>query len=134
MTITYRLADAGLGSGLVGLHESLPPGLATNDNEVGWRMCIEKLATLVENATQSLTRPIRGRVLEVMPARAPVRHGTAEVTAAPMRPGPQGGDSGPPTGRSGTTGTLRFGLPGRRASPELVPLSGGVPSSPGCLT
>jgi uncharacterized protein YndB with AHSA1/START domain len=49
MTITYTLADAGLGTDLVGLHENLPPGVAPGDNETGWGMSIDKLARLVEN-------------------------------------------------------------------------------------
>jgi uncharacterized protein YndB with AHSA1/START domain len=48
MTITYTLADAGDGTDLVGLHENLPPGVAPADNELGWRMSIDKLARLVE--------------------------------------------------------------------------------------
>ena len=48
MTITYTLADAGTGTDLVGLHENLPPGVAPGDNELGWRMSIDKLAELVE--------------------------------------------------------------------------------------
>lgn len=49
MTITYTLADAGGGTDLVGLHENLPPGVPPADNELGWRMSIEKLAGLVED-------------------------------------------------------------------------------------
>jgi uncharacterized protein YndB with AHSA1/START domain len=48
MTITYALADAEDGTDLVALHEHLPPGLSPVDNELGWRMSIEKLARLVE--------------------------------------------------------------------------------------
>ena len=48
MTITYTLADAGGGTELVGLHEDLPPGVSPADNELGWRMSIDKLARLVE--------------------------------------------------------------------------------------
>jgi uncharacterized protein YndB with AHSA1/START domain len=49
MTITYTLADAGGDTELVGLHENLPPGVAPADNELGWRMSIDKLAALVEH-------------------------------------------------------------------------------------
>ena len=49
MTITYTLADTGGGTDLVGLHENLPPGLARGENDMGWRMSIDKLARLVEN-------------------------------------------------------------------------------------
>jgi uncharacterized protein YndB with AHSA1/START domain len=49
MTITYTLADAVGGTDLVGRHENLPPGVAPADNELGWRMSIDKLAGLVES-------------------------------------------------------------------------------------
>lgn len=48
MTITYALAEAGGGTELVGVHENLPPGVPPADNELGWRMSIDKLAALVE--------------------------------------------------------------------------------------
>jgi uncharacterized protein YndB with AHSA1/START domain len=48
MTITYSLRDTPEGTEIVGLHEHLPPGLSRDDNELGWRMSIEKLAALVE--------------------------------------------------------------------------------------
>jgi hypothetical protein len=48
MTITYSLADAQGGTDLVGLHENVPPGVAPEDNELGWTMSIDKLARLVE--------------------------------------------------------------------------------------
>ena len=48
MTITYTLADADGGTDVVGLHEHLPPGVAPADNELGWRMSLDKLANLVE--------------------------------------------------------------------------------------
>lgn len=51
MRITYTLADAGVGTDLVGLHENLPPGVPPADNEVGWNMSIRKLAKLVEHDT-----------------------------------------------------------------------------------
>lgn len=50
MTITYTLADADGGTLLTGRHENLPPGVAPADNELGWRMSIDKLAALVEAA------------------------------------------------------------------------------------
>lgn len=49
MTITYRLGDADGGTRVVGLHEDLPPGLPPEDNELGWRISIGKLAALVES-------------------------------------------------------------------------------------
>jgi uncharacterized protein YndB with AHSA1/START domain len=49
MTITIRLADAeGGGTDLVAVHDGLPPGLSPADNEIGWRMSLDKLAALVE--------------------------------------------------------------------------------------
>ncbi len=55
MTITYTLSDAEGGTDLVGVHENLPPGVPPADNELGWRMSIDKLAALVEIETE--TRP-----------------------------------------------------------------------------
>ncbi|MEJ7583954.1 MAG: SRPBCC family protein [Acidimicrobiales bacterium] len=49
MTIIYRLTEAGSGTDLVALHERLPPGVPPGDNELGWRMSIDKLARLVEH-------------------------------------------------------------------------------------
>jgi uncharacterized protein YndB with AHSA1/START domain len=49
MTITYTLSDAEGGTFLVGVHENLPPGLSPADNEMGWRMSLDKLANLVES-------------------------------------------------------------------------------------
>jgi uncharacterized protein YndB with AHSA1/START domain len=48
MTITYTLTDADGGTDLSGVHENLPPGVSPADNELGWRMSIDKLAALVE--------------------------------------------------------------------------------------
>jgi len=48
MTITYLLADADGGTELIGIHENLPPGVSPEDNELGWRMSMDKLARLVE--------------------------------------------------------------------------------------
>ncbi|HEU5051174.1 MAG TPA: SRPBCC family protein [Gemmatimonadales bacterium] len=50
MTITMSLADAGGGTDLVAVLDALPPGLSVADNETGWRLSLEKLATLVERA------------------------------------------------------------------------------------
>ncbi len=49
MTITYTLSDAATGTELVGLHENLPPGVSTADNELGSNMSMDKLAALVEH-------------------------------------------------------------------------------------
>jgi uncharacterized protein YndB with AHSA1/START domain len=49
MTITITLADAdGGGTDVVAVHDGLPRGVSTADNETGWRMALEKLAALVE--------------------------------------------------------------------------------------
>lgn len=49
MTITLTLADADDGgTGLLAAHEDLPPGLSPEDNELGWRLSLAKLAALVE--------------------------------------------------------------------------------------
>lgn len=52
MKITYRLADAGDGTDLTYEHENLPPGVAPEDNELGWQMSMIKLAGLVEDKGQ----------------------------------------------------------------------------------
>ncbi len=51
MTVTYTLTDAEGGTDLVGVHEGLPAGVAPADNELGWRMSLDKLAALVEIRT-----------------------------------------------------------------------------------
>jgi uncharacterized protein YndB with AHSA1/START domain len=48
MTITITLADADGGTDVVGVHEGLPPGVSTADNEAGWRSALDRLAALVE--------------------------------------------------------------------------------------
>jgi uncharacterized protein YndB with AHSA1/START domain len=47
MTISFTLIDAG-GTDVVAVHDGLPPGLSTADNETGWRMSLANLAALVE--------------------------------------------------------------------------------------
>jgi len=50
MTSTITLADTSDGgTDLVAVHEGLPPGVSPADNETGWRMALDKLATLVES-------------------------------------------------------------------------------------
>jgi uncharacterized protein YndB with AHSA1/START domain len=49
MTITFTLTDAGAGTDLFAVHEGLPRGVPTTDNELGWRMSLGKLAALVES-------------------------------------------------------------------------------------
>lgn len=49
MTVIYKLADAGDGTDLIGMHENLPPGVSPADNEVGWSMSMDKLAAYLES-------------------------------------------------------------------------------------
>jgi uncharacterized protein YndB with AHSA1/START domain len=48
MTITITLADVDGGTNLLAVHDGLPPGISSADNEAGWRMALEKLAAFVE--------------------------------------------------------------------------------------
>lgn len=48
MTLTITLTDADGGTDVLAVHEGLPSGLSTTDNEVGWRSSLAKLAALVE--------------------------------------------------------------------------------------
>lgn len=48
MTSTIELSDERAGTRLVAVHEGVPPGVAPEDNEAGWRMSLGKLAKLVE--------------------------------------------------------------------------------------
>jgi uncharacterized protein YndB with AHSA1/START domain len=48
MTITISLADADGGTDVLAVHDGLPRGVPTADNEAGWRSSLAKLATLVE--------------------------------------------------------------------------------------
>jgi uncharacterized protein YndB with AHSA1/START domain len=48
MTITITLADADGGTDVLAVHDGLPRGLPTADNEAGWREALAKLAALVE--------------------------------------------------------------------------------------
>lgn len=50
MTITLSLADdAHGGTAVTAIHAGLPPGVAPEDNETGWRMSLANLARLVEH-------------------------------------------------------------------------------------
>jgi uncharacterized protein YndB with AHSA1/START domain len=48
MTITITLADRDGGTDILAVHDGLPSGVSTADNEAGWREALDKLATLVE--------------------------------------------------------------------------------------
>lgn len=48
MTITFTLAEVDGGTEVLAVHDGLPRGVSTADNETGWRMALAKLAALVE--------------------------------------------------------------------------------------
>ena len=48
MTVTYSLRQEGGATVVTGSHEHLPEGLSLEDNELGWRLSMDKLARLVE--------------------------------------------------------------------------------------
>jgi len=48
MMVTITLTDADGGTDVHAVHDNLPPGLSPADNETGWRMALDKLATFVE--------------------------------------------------------------------------------------
>lgn len=52
MTVSYHLVDAPGGTRVVARHDNLPPGLAPNENEQGFRMSLAKLADLTEHAAK----------------------------------------------------------------------------------
>src|SRR4051794_9528930 len=51
MTISITLADADGGTRLLAVHDGLPAGVSPADNETGWRLSLDRLAALVEDAT-----------------------------------------------------------------------------------
>ena len=55
MTIAIALADADGGTDVVAVHDGLPRGLPSADNETGWRSSLAKLAALVEAGSNSHT-------------------------------------------------------------------------------
>jgi uncharacterized protein YndB with AHSA1/START domain len=48
MRMTSTLAGADGGTDVVVVHEGIPPGVSPEDNEIGTRMALDKLAELVE--------------------------------------------------------------------------------------
>jgi uncharacterized protein YndB with AHSA1/START domain len=48
MTISMNLSDAAGGTQVVAIHDGVPAGVDLADNEVGWKMSLDKLAALVE--------------------------------------------------------------------------------------
>lgn len=51
MTIRYTLRARDGGTEIEGLHENLPDGVPPDQNELGWRMSLGKLAALVESGS-----------------------------------------------------------------------------------
>ena len=49
MHVTILLRDGEGGTVLVAVHDHLPPALSPSDNELGWRISLGKLKTLVES-------------------------------------------------------------------------------------
>lgn len=49
MTMTTTLADADGGTEVVVMHDGIPEGVRPEDNELGTRMALDKLAALVES-------------------------------------------------------------------------------------
>lgn len=50
MHVTYELTDTADGTLLHALHDSVPEGISPADNELGWRMSLEKLILLLESS------------------------------------------------------------------------------------
>jgi len=48
MTITTTLSDTDGGTEIHAVHDGVSPGVRPADNELGWRMSLDKLAALVE--------------------------------------------------------------------------------------
>ncbi len=48
MTMTVTLRDRDGGTELLAVHEGVPDGVAPEDNELGWRMALDRLGALVE--------------------------------------------------------------------------------------
>lgn len=53
MTATITLADKDDGTLLEAIHANVPPGVRPADNDLGWRMSLDKLTALVEKDHQS---------------------------------------------------------------------------------
>ena len=48
MTMTITLRDRDGGTELLAVHEDVPPGVTPEDNALGWRMALDRLAALLE--------------------------------------------------------------------------------------
>ncbi|SPM29180.1 SRPBCC domain-containing protein [Mycobacterium terramassiliense] len=53
MRVTTTLAGADGGTDVAMLHQGVPPGVSPQDNELGTRMALDKLAALVESRSAS---------------------------------------------------------------------------------
>ena len=51
MTCTITLADADGGTELTAVHDGVPEGVRPEDNELGWRMALDRLAALVQRGS-----------------------------------------------------------------------------------
>lgn len=51
MTVSFTLTDVESGTNVLAVHDRVPPGVSAADNELGWRMSLDKLAKLVEHST-----------------------------------------------------------------------------------
>ena len=47
MTLTITLRDLDGGTELLAVHEGVPDGIAPEDNELGWRMALDRLAAVL---------------------------------------------------------------------------------------
>jgi uncharacterized protein YndB with AHSA1/START domain len=52
MKIAITLKDSGGGTDLIAVHDGLPPGPSSEDNEAGWQMALAKLAALLETGSR----------------------------------------------------------------------------------
>ena len=59
MTMTTTLADANGGTDVVVVHEGIPSGVPTTDNETGTRMALANLAAFVESGKDPRAGPFR---------------------------------------------------------------------------
>jgi uncharacterized protein YndB with AHSA1/START domain len=48
MTVTFTLTDAPGSTEVLAVHDNLPLGLSPEQNEIGWRISLDKLAAYVE--------------------------------------------------------------------------------------
>jgi uncharacterized protein YndB with AHSA1/START domain len=48
MQVTYELTEVRGGTNLLAVHDFVPDGISAEDNELGWRMSLDKLRRLVD--------------------------------------------------------------------------------------